>query len=429
MRIPLLSSEIFWLLLVMSPMVRESISDENVENDHIIKVPIFGLYTPDAGRYQEPVINYYTNLGLGSPRQMFKIQFDTTFRGELWVPKRTWSFPWASYLHYSTGFDCSKSQTCQQWESGVTMFYRHATFKADLIRDVLMLPGIRDPLRFNFSVIGNSDTSMNALIIDGFIGLSPKNQFPNTQSSSLMSVLLELGLIRESKFAIYFDNRPDYFSGQLILGADHDATSSSFLYDQFVIVHELDTRGPSKGSLWQFKLNAVALGHAFIGCDPQSSNPCWATIDSGSSPIRGPREQVQQMYDILGAKYDDDKKNNKDNKQNLAFVDCATSNQSKLVVTFTIDNVQYQMEPHQYIKPLGSRCFVSIYPNTEDEQQNNWILGTDFMSSYLISFDLQKQTMSISQQKKNKLDQFEYGPKRFNANYTTSSSPHSEVGA
>lgn len=332
----------------------------------IVKIPLRGHTTPDAGRYGTPVTNHYTEIGIGSPAKLFKVQFDTN-HPNLWIPHyENWKIN--PYLHFSDGFRCSKSTTCKKLTKDIVFSYNEARLKTELMDDQVALVGMHLPTRMKFGAVTQcNNVNYYNLPIDGIFGLAPSmttfNGFPSPLVSLQQSKAIDL-----LKFGLWFDRTGT--QGELTIGGDNP--------DRYVGPQQWITS--MVPNLWSFRMISVSLGNNYMGC---TNKPCRVDIASGTSEIYGDKASVNQIYRNLGAQV----------QNGVPIVNCQLQYSASPII-FNIENVAYQFPATNYIKPLdSSRCFVTIF---EHPDSMTWSLGTNFLSSYYTSFDVTRRMMSIS---------------------------------
>lgn len=377
------------------------IDHSKVSLDPILRVPIYALHSEDG---PQPLTNYYTQISLGTPAQSFKIQFDTTI-DYLWVPIKTRK--WFPKLHHSIGFDCSKSTSCLTSKTNATsnstnedsiesslsttttptpLTYRDANFQANFMNDRLNMNGLSDLVGVQFAAISVSDKDLRKLPVDGFLGLprQAKTRLPRQNNlddhddttdkiKTFMDILYsELSLIEDNRFAIWFHKQGNW--GEILIGGD-DTTK----YMGYQLWHNVSNDRTDCGWLLE-TLRPVAYGNTIIGCEKCN---CLAKLDSGSSQITGPENQVKQLYDQIGV----------ESQGQIPYIHCESIGKLR-PLTFVMENAQYPIGPRKYVRKLSNnKCYVDIFPN---DSLDLWSLGTTFMSDYYISFDVQRQLLAMN---------------------------------
>merc|ERR1712061_209822 len=156
-----------------------------------------------------------------------------------------------------------------------------------------------------------------------------------------MQALVQSGQLAEPVFGFYLGDRQD---GQLVLGGvDPKHVASEFTFVN--VTHP---------SYW-----AVALGSVKVGDFMTLSASRTAIVDSGTSLLVGPREEVEVVALMLGAK----------SIRGLYVIRC---NQAPPAMAFTLGGQDFLLEKEDLvIQKIGQLCVLGI----QAAPQPMWILG------------------------------------------------------
>ncbi|XP_037527399.1 cathepsin D [Rhipicephalus sanguineus] len=204
---------------------------------------------------------------------------------------------------------------------------------------------------------------------DGIIGLA----YPKVSSLKVKPVfdaIMEKKLVPQSVFSFYLgrssDARP---AGELVLGGiNHERFKGSMHYVSV-----------SKKRHWEFQMDRVQAGSDKRFC----VGGCWTVVDSGSSLIEGPQEEIDRINKVIGAQKTEHER---------YLVDCKkVSKLPKLI--FTIGGRQHTLKGVDYIVKLQTsnnkvRCYAG-FGTTDDygTKKPLWILGQVFMRKFYTVFD------------------------------------------
>lgn len=132
--------------------------------------------------------------------------------------------------------------------------------------------------------------------------------------------------------------------------------------------------------MWQFTLDGAQLGKT-TAC----ANGCQAIVDSGSSLILGPIEDVEKIYEEIGAKKD----------AHAVLVDC--KNVRKLPdLVFSINGKKFTISAKDYIrKENRHRCQVFIHG--KPHSSIDWVLGDVFMRQHYTKFDFGNKRLGFAE--------------------------------
>lgn len=366
----------------------------------------------NAYKMSAPEISYFGAIAVGSNKNMFNVVFDTG-SSETWLPYYTWS-PFANNLHYSDGFSCKDSTTCNALRREFVFDYRNTKLSGETYEDVftiyedmqkddailLVAPSLS--FRHNFLAIEEAgDEQFRYKPYDGVIGLAPVTQSGAGTRNPLLSIQQELlrrmGSLQanpsvapnqmfdhshyrqpnsqgELMFSFWFNpNQNSRHGGELMMGGVDENRFSGDIYFHRV----------SSWFDWQLPISAVMLGGQIVSCQ----YGCTVTLDTGANSLVGPREDVQQIYADLQAQYDRD--------SNLSLVDCNRIDQYP-ILTFKIEEAPYTLSPRHYIKMFRFRDNVVCYLAIKSWDNQGWLFGTSFIGAYYTVFDFANRRVGFA---------------------------------
>lgn len=387
------------------------------------------LSNVSTSRLSEPELSYFGAIGVGTPAQMFNVVFDTG-SSEIWLPVYNW-FPLANNLHYSTGYSCSDSSTCRAPRKDYVIDYRRTrmdgkthedafTVYEDMLKDdakVMVAPHLSFMQNF-LAIDETNDEQFRWKPYDGVVGLAAVAQSNTGTRNMLLGWHDEVqrllgggggaglhnnapsqGVYSASNsnapypynhnhqtnmynamsypdlmFSFWYNpNQNSRHGGELMLGGVDEARFQGEIY-----FHRVNNYFD-----WQLALSYVMLGRQIVSC----SYGCHAVLDSGANSIVGPRPDVEAIYADVQAYRDRD--------ADLWLVDCNHID-SLPQMTFRVDDTPYVILPQHYIKMYKFRdnivCQLAIKP--WDNQ--NWLLGTSFMSAYYTVFDFANRRVGFA---------------------------------
>lgn len=336
-------------------------------------VPLRGEITEGVGRLGEPVISYYTQVGIGTPQKPFNVQFDTDFNDNF-VPHYEW-MPTKTDLHYKKGYSAQDSRTSKKIDTKYTIFYQQCNIQGKPYFDEIVVSlANMSPLQFNqgFIAAKSIDKSyFKDLPVDGFFGLGPDSKSAaSRQYSSILTNLLDKKLIDNLQFSMWFNPMlDDYRGGELILGGVDTNRYSGQIYWQHM----------TSSNEWAIKLDKVAVGANHIGC---LNGNCKAVLKTGINNILGPKHEIDNIYRALNARVE----------KGIPFVDCRYLN-SMPQISFVFNGVQLAILPTNYVRKMKTgrifkenTCYITF--QASQGSQSEWVLGTSFLGAYYSIFDL-----------------------------------------
>ncbi|CAK6439718.1 unnamed protein product [Pipistrellus nathusii] len=316
----------------------------------------------------EPLVNYFDmeyfgTISIGSPPQNFTVIFDTG-SSNLWVPSVYCTSP-ACKTH--PRFSPSQSSTYNGPGGHFSIEYGTGSLSGVMGVDQVSVEGLTVVgQQFGESVTEPGQTFVNAEF-DGILGLG----YPSLAVGGVTPVfdnMMSQNLVDVPMFSVYMSSDPDGGAGsELIFGGyDHSHFSGS-----------LNWVPVTKQGYWQIALDAIQVGGAVMFC----SKGCQAIVDTGTSLLTGPSDEIKQLQKAIGAEPVDGE----------YAVECDNLNVMP-DVTFIINGVPYTLQPTAYtlLDFVDGMNFCSSGFQGLDIQPPAgplWILGDIFIRQFYSVFD------------------------------------------
>ncbi|XP_008412234.1 renin [Poecilia reticulata] len=358
------------IALKKMPSIRETLQEMGVSAEQVLdELAQMNTADPNNGTVPTPLTNYldtqyFGEISIGSPAQMFNVVFDTG-SANLWVPSQSCSpFSTACFTH--NRYDSSQSHTHVENGTGFSINYASGTIRGFLSEDVVVVGGL--PVVQVFA----EATSLSAMPFifakfDGVLGMG----YPNVAIDGITPVfdqIMSQHILKEEVFSIYYSRDPKHSpGGELLLGGtDPNYYTGNFNY--------LETREMGK---WEVTMKGVAVGVEMMFC----AEGCTAVIDTGSSYITGPASSVSMLMKTIGAQLDET-----GYKVNCETVKMLPS------VTFHLGGQDYCLTHEDYIiwqsQFEGDVCIVTFRGlDVPPPTGPIWILGANFIARYYTEFD------------------------------------------
>nr|XP_046254070.1 renin [Scatophagus argus] len=352
------------------PSIRETLREMGVSVEQVLsELTLKTTDEPNNGTVPTPLTNYldtqyYGEIIIGSPAQMFNVVFDTG-SANLWVPSQSCSpFSTACFTH--NRYDSSKSRTYVQNGTGFSIQYASGNVRGFLSEDVVVVGGI--PVVQVFA----EATSLSAMPFifakfDGVLGMG----YPNVAIDGITPVfdrIMSQHILREEVFSVYYSRDPKHSpGGELVLGGtDPNYYTGNFNY--------MNTREMGK---WEVTMKGVSVGMEMMFC----AEGCTAVIDTGSSYITGPASSVSMLMKTIGAEQDES-----GYKVNCNTVKTLPS------IGFHLGGHEYSLTQEDYIlwqsQIEGDVCTVTFRGlDVPPPTGPIWILGANFIARYYTEFD------------------------------------------
>ncbi|KTG06658.1 hypothetical protein cypCar_00007535 [Cyprinus carpio] len=338
------------------PSIRETLKKMGVTAAQVFSeiMPKCDEPSPTNGTAPTPLINYldtqyFGEISIGSPPQMFNVVFDTG-SANLWVPSHSCS-PLYTACFTHNRYDASRSLTHVYNGTGFSIQYASGKVRGFLSEDVVVVGGI--PVVQVFA----EATALPAIPFifakfDGVLGMG----YPDVAIDGITPV---------------FDHIMDPThipGGELVLGGtDPNYHTGSF--------HYMNIKEEGK---WEVIMKGVSVGADMLFC----KDGCTAVIDTGSSYITGPASSISILMKTIGAV---------ELAEGGYTVNCSLV---KLLptVTFHLGGQEYSLMGEDYIlwqSEFGEDiCTVTF--NALDVPPPTgpiWILGATFIARYYTEFD------------------------------------------
>uniref|UniRef100_A0A287B618 Peptidase A1 domain-containing protein n=1 Tax=Sus scrofa TaxID=9823 RepID=A0A287B618_PIG len=295
---------------------------------------------------------YVGNISIGTPPQQFSVVFDTG-SSDTWVPS-IYCQSMACVTHNT--FDPFQSTTFRfpgfivelQYATGaVTGFLGYDTIQVgDLI--------IKDQA-FAISQ-SEDDVVFENAAFDGIVGLS----FPSMAiegTTPIFDSLMNQSLIAQTVFAFYLSSNAQEGSVVMFGGVDKKYYKGDLKWVPL-----------SQPHYWQIPLDKITIRGSSAAC----KNGCQGILDTGTSLLMGPKNQVYKLHKRLPGIY----------LRNVYLIQCQDIN-SLPDITFTINGTDYPVPARVYVQKVRGqpRGLVLISGLTA------WILGDVFLRMYFTVFD------------------------------------------
>ncbi|XP_077485039.1 lysosomal aspartic protease-like [Amblyomma americanum] len=315
---------------------------------------------------------YYGDISIGTPPQYFRVLFDTG-SSDLWVPSvNCTERDRICRLHQL--YNPAKSCTHVRNGTRVELVYGSGPVHGEVTVDVITI-GKHTVKGQSFVQSDNRrGTAFAYAKFDGILGLAYPEQSV-LGATPVFDNMIQQGVVQNPVFSVFLKRggagpagQPTGIEGGEVYFGGIDAAhySGEILYVPV-----------SKKGYWQLTVGSVKLG-----TDQFCPTGCEAIVDTGSSVITGPAEEVNRINRLLGAA---------PFSLELSQVDC--SRVSKLPdLTFTVGGKPLTVRPQDYIVKLRQSyktcCVVFIKPNDFDSGHGPvWNLGDPFIGRYFTVFD------------------------------------------
>jgi len=313
---------------------------------------------------------YYGVIEIGTPPQSFEVIFDTG-SSNLWVPKVGCSHCGLPFISHKSKYDDTISSTYVADGEDFEIMYGSGSVKGFFSKDDVTIAQDIVVNQVEFAEItdaGGLGMAYSLGKFDGILGLG----FTSISVGGVPTVFEEA--IKQNKvdlpiFAFYLgDNQP----GELTFGG----------YDSSKFEGDLEYVKLESATYWEISMDSVEAG------DYKYDEKTTAIVDSGTSLMTGPKEEVRKLAESMGAKA---------NFMGEYTIDCEKVPGLPDVV-FTIGGKEYSIPgPSTVIQAQGTCLFAFMALDIPTGPK--WILGDVFMRQYYTVFNYLDQTVGFAKAK------------------------------
>jgi len=327
---------------------------------------------------------YYGPITIGTPPQSFLVVFDTG-SSNLWVPSATCpknDFACQTHNKYYS----NKSSTYVPNGQNISIQYGSGSMKGFLSQDVVGLGSWNVKNQVFAEATVEPGVAFVAAKFDGILGLA----FEIISADHVTPVWYNIqsqGLAQQDMFAFWLSNNPNSNpGGELTLGG-YDSKRFTGQISWVPLTHE---------TYWEFKVDDFLLGGQDLGwCN--SSAPCKAICDSGTSILTGPKANMDALNKQLGAHV------------NFVgegiFPNCSMIN-SLPNYEIVINGMKFVLTPQQYVLKITQGpetvCLSGFMGlDVPPPAGPLYILGDVFIEAYYAIFDFGGKRVGFAKSKQN----------------------------
>uniref|UniRef100_A0A673MF47 Cathepsin D-like n=1 Tax=Sinocyclocheilus rhinocerous TaxID=307959 RepID=A0A673MF47_9TELE len=228
---------------------------------------------------------YFGVISIGTPPQDFTVLFDTG-SSNLWVPSIHCSFlDIACWLHHR--YNSKKSSTYVQNGTEFSIRYGSGSLSGFISQDTVTLAGLKVPNQQFAEAVKQPGIVFAVARFDGILGMA----YPAISVDGVTPVFdtaMAAKILPQNIFSFYINRDPvGEVGGELMLGG----------FDQQYFDGDLHYVNITRKAYWQIKMDEVQVGGTLTLC----KNGCQAIVDTGTSMITGPVQEVRALQKAIGA--------------------------------------------------------------------------------------------------------------------------------
>ncbi|XP_071370936.1 nothepsin [Centroberyx affinis] len=330
------------------------------------------------GRSGEKLYNfmdaqYYGEITLGTPEQNFSVVFDTG-SADLWVPS-SYCVSEACALHQR--FKAFESTTFRHDGRMFGIHYGSGHLLGVMARETLKVAGVTVVNQEFGEAVYEPGATFVMARFDGVLGMAYPS-LAEILGNPVFDNMMSQKAVEQPVFSFYLSRKsggdPD---GELLLGGTDEA-----LYSGPINWLPVTAKG-----YWQIKMDSVAVQGVSSFCP----HGCQAIVDTGTSLIAGPTNDILNLQQLIGA-----------TPTNIGeyLVDC-TRLSSLPHVTFVLGGTEYSLTAERYVRKevlAGHQLCFSGFQAVDilSPEGPLWILGDVFLTEFYSVFDRGQDRLGLA---------------------------------
>ncbi|ORY07604.1 peptidase A1 [Basidiobolus meristosporus CBS 931.73] len=309
-------------------------------------------------------LDYYGDISIGTPKQLFRVVFDTG-SSDLWVPS-TRCHSKACQNHRR--FNSTRSRSHREIGDKFHITYGTGAVDGVVSKDTLKLGGVE----VTNQAFGETNFELDffeKVEFDGIFGLAFE-QISSINHSTPLTNMIKQNQLDEPVFSVWLNGKyTEGSGGELLFGAiDRNRYSGDISY--FPVVRE---------GYWEIKLDGAQIKNSRIPSVART-----AAIDTGTSLIVMPTEDANSINAMIGGKPFQD---------GLYSIPC---NGTRPTVNIVFDGQLFPISSEEYTVDLGDGTCVTGFAGNDMGFENMWIVGDVFLRVWYSIFNFENKQVGIA---------------------------------
>ncbi|XP_066482316.1 renin [Tiliqua scincoides] len=365
------------------PSIRQTLRAMDVKVSDVFPSRKYNKYSLGAGPHNGTAptsltnyldVQYYGEISIGTPSQVFKVVFDTG-SANLWVPSYQCSPLFSACVSHNR-YDSSKSSTYMSNGTKIEIQYGQGNMKGFLSKDVVIVADIPVIQVFAEATALTNDPFIYAKF-DGVLGMGYPNQAIYGITPVFDQIISE-DVLNEKVFSVYYSRNSELnIGGEIILGG----SDPSYYTGDF---HYLSI---TRNGYWHIDLKGVSVEAELLFCQ----EGCTVAIDTGSSFITGPASSIAVLMKAIGAMVMEERD---------YVIEC---NKIHLLpdISFHLGEKAYVLRGSAYVLQHSGygKDFCTVAFSALDIPPPLgplWLLGASFIGEYYTEFDRENNRIGFA---------------------------------
>ncbi|KAM6458691.1 renin isoform 1-T1 [Liasis olivaceus] len=319
-------------------------------------------------------IQYYGEISIGTPAQIFKVVFDTG-SANLWVPSHQCPPLFSACVSHNR-YDSSESSTYKPNGTEIALVYGQGYVKGFLSQDIVRVADIPIIQVFAEAIALPNNPFIYARF-DGVLGMG----YPNQAIDGVIPVfdkIISEKVLSAMVFSVYYSRNSELNTGgEIILGGN----------DPSYYIGDFHYISISREGYWHVDLKGVSIEKDIVLCH----EGCTAAIDTGSSFITGPASSVSVLMKTIGATLVEEQNYVVECKKIHLLPDISFHLGDE---TYSLSSSAYVLKHSEYGKELCVVAFSAL--DIPPPLGPLWLLGATFIKQYYTEFDRQNNRIGFA---------------------------------
>ena len=220
--------------------------------------------------------------------------------------------------------------------------------------------------------------SFVAAKFDGILGMAFES-ISVDQLPTVFDNMVDQGKVDKPVFSFWLNRNPDESNGGVLVlgGSDENLYSGEMNYVNLM-----------EETWWHVNMDSVGVEN---DTSKACSNGCTAILDTGTSLLTGPKEQIRAINEAIGATIIPG--------TGEAIVDCSSIS-TLPEISFGLGGKQYTLSGEDYILKITqagqTSCLSGFMGLNIPGQDDFWILGDVFLGKFYTEFDVGNKRVGLA---------------------------------